>query len=89
MIEEVKTEFFYLERTKNEVNELLKLMLNKNPTNLIIAAASQYVSQFYNGIENILKRILKNSKITLQKFENWHTVSLNAFGLKINFKITR
>jgi hypothetical protein len=43
------------------VNELIETTSNKQANNIEKAAASQYLSQFYNGIENILNEDFKNT----------------------------
>ena len=40
---------------------------------MIRAAAGTYLMNFYNGIENMLKRIHKLMDVNLPKGENWHT----------------
>lgn len=37
-----------------------------------INSLALYLNNFYNGIENILKQLLKNYNIPLPKSENWH-----------------
>lgn len=50
-------------------------------------AMGTYLMNFYNGIENILKRISKNYYLTMPKGENWHkellTLSFNPPSDKI------
>ena len=84
LIEEAETEFENLEETIREVNELLLIVSKKVPSNIEKAAAIQYLSQYYNGIENILKRIIKYKKIPLIKSEQWHTELLDSFELNSN-----
>lgn len=79
LIEEVNSEFSFLEETKNQVNELLQIVSGKSPGNIEIAAANQYLSQFYNGIENVLKRIIKFVNLPLKRNDNWHIELLNYF----------
>ena len=79
LIEEVNTELSYLEETKNQVNELLQIVDVRTPGNIEIAAANQFLSQFYNGIENVLKRIIKFVNLPLIRNDNWHIELLNYF----------
>ena len=50
-----------------------------------ITAAGAFLSQFYNGIENILKRISKYYKIILPEGETWHIELFQRFN-KPSFK---
>ncbi len=79
LIEEVNAEFSFLEETKNQVHELLQIVGGRSPGNIEIAAANQYLSQFYNGIENVLKRIIKFVNLPLIRNDNWHIELLNYF----------
>jgi len=79
LIKETETDFFYLNETSRDVDELIDTTSNRQAINIEKAAASQYLSQFYNGIENTLKRILKYKGIPLPKSSSWHADLLNYF----------
>mgnify|MGYP000174278542 CR=1 FL=1 len=79
LIKEIETENLFLEETIKDIDDLLQIVAEKNANRIEIAAGSQFLSQFYNGIENILKRILKFSKINIPNAENWHTELLYFF----------
>jgi len=81
LIEEIKTELYYLNKTSNDIEDLLHIVASREPNNIEKAAASQYLSQFYNGIENILKRILKYKQIPLPKTGSWHSDLLTIFRI--------
>jgi len=50
---------------------------SKNRNYLIEPAMGTYLMNFYNGIENILKRITKEYYLTFPKGESWHKELLN------------
>jgi hypothetical protein len=79
LTEEAKIELSYLLRTAEEVEDLLLIIGERIPTRIEKAAAIQYISQFYNGIENILKRIVKYNRFPLPKSEDWHTQLIMFF----------
>jgi hypothetical protein len=60
---------------------LLHTVAGRDPKNIEKAAASQYLSQFYNGIENIFKRFLKYKQIPLPKTGSWHSDLLTMFRI--------
>ncbi|MGA2297025.1 MAG: hypothetical protein ABSG15_05700 [FCB group bacterium] len=79
LAEEIDIEFKFLDDTAKDTRELIAQVSDKEPNNIEKAAATQYLSQFYNGIENILKRIIKYKNIKLPKTESWHSDLLQMF----------
>ena len=67
---------------------LLKLIGKDVPDNVQKTALAAFASQFYNGIENIIKRIHKDSGITLPIGDNWHIQLLQRCSLKSDFIFT-
>ncbi len=65
IINQITIEFSYLDITINDLLELYHQIGDNEPTKHQKAASTQYISQFYNGVENILKRICKFYNITL------------------------
>lgn len=45
----------------------------------IIAGAASYIAQCYGGMESILKRLAKNSNISLPSSGEWHIELLKSF----------
>jgi hypothetical protein len=76
---QIEIEFRMMEKVINEVMNLKTDALNQSPTIREIAAASSFLAQFYNGIDNILKRIARFNNIPLPKGESWHIELFNRF----------
>jgi uncharacterized protein YutE (UPF0331/DUF86 family) len=56
----------------------LKLTLKRKEISIIeLAAIATFLQNIYNGIENILKRILKYKKIQIRKSNTYHKDILN------------
>jgi hypothetical protein len=73
---------FELESMQITVDELVSLhqdMVNKEPTLRDKTAAAAFLSQFYNGLENILKRIYRYYGISLPTGETWHLDLFQSF----------
>ncbi len=72
IIDEIKIE---IENLSSVVIELMMLLKESEVRELSVrdkTAAGSFLSQFYNGVENILKRICRLRKIELPKDELWH-----------------
>jgi len=70
--EQIKLEITHLDETILYINGLLKRTKDREADIYEKAAASTFLSQFYNGIENIIKRILKSRNISLPKGDDSH-----------------
>ena len=79
LFEEIQIEIDSMGIIVNDIESLLFEVGDGVPTNIHKTALGGFVSQFYNGIENILKRIHKIYDITLPKGDDWHIVLLNRF----------
>jgi hypothetical protein len=81
LIDEINNELGYLDITISSIKELNSLIAENNPNNIQIAAMNQFIAEFYNGIENILKRICKANNIPIPYGEESH---INLFNLFVN-----
>jgi len=69
LLREVQAEKEYVLDTLQALNEALQ---RKEKTAVELAAISTFLQNTYNGIENILKRILKFKGISIPVSESWH-----------------
>lgn len=72
-----------LEHMSLIVQELVALESDvsaRNPTLREKVAAAGFLSQFYNGIENILKRISKYENVPQPEGESWHVELFERFS---------
>ncbi|MBU0693312.1 MAG: hypothetical protein KKC11_01380 [Candidatus Omnitrophica bacterium] len=79
---ELKEDIFDEERAIEEVLErLFKIKAKFNTLSKedysVEPAMGTYLMNFYNGVENILKRIAKNYYFAMPKGESWHKELLN------------
>ncbi|MBN3033482.1 MAG: hypothetical protein JW873_05240 [Candidatus Saganbacteria bacterium] len=65
-----------IEKTLSYLKEAVRTKENKSAAE--IAGTAVFVHNFYNGIENILKQILKSKNIILGNSENWHKELLES-----------
>lgn len=77
--EEIAVELEALEMTVNELLALQHDVARREPTVRENAAAAAFLAQFYNGIENILKRICRYHNVPLPTGETWHTELFQRF----------
>jgi hypothetical protein len=77
--EEVTVELEALEAIVNELLALHHDLAGREPTVREKTAAAAFLAQFYNGIENILKRINSYYEIALPTGETWHVDLFNRF----------
>ncbi len=69
---EILLELENLDQLCKEVHKVLEQSRTSAPDNILKAALGTYLAQFYNGVENILKRIAKGKSVNLPKSEQWH-----------------
>ncbi len=77
--EEITVELEALEATVNELLALQRDVADRQPTIREKAAAAAFLAQFYNGIENILKRISRYHNVPLPAGETWHVDLFQRF----------
>jgi len=64
----------------SEIDMLLNDVGDNLPTNVHKTALGGMAAQFYNGVENIFKRIHKHYHIELPSGEDWHLAILERFS---------
>jgi len=82
----IKFEISQVDMMINETEPLLKLVQNKIPDKIEIAALGLFLHSFYNGIENILKFIVKEEHGKLPSGIKWHKELLDLCFIEINGK---
>jgi hypothetical protein len=87
LIEQLNTELEYLDTTITNIIVLRDSISNNEPDIVQKAAMNQFISEFYNGIENILKRICKYSKVTIPHGGDSHINLFNFFIINNNEKL--
>jgi len=55
-----------------KVLSIIEKYKNKSYSELELAGIATYIHNFYNGIENIIKQILKSKNINLSNSYSWH-----------------
>lgn len=69
---EVELELDNIKLILEELSNVVTNLKHEEPDLILKAATSSFMAQYYNGIENILKRITKYFNIPLPKTESWH-----------------
>jgi hypothetical protein len=93
--EEIAIQLKMMERTVREIESLQADIGSGEPTTREIAAAAAFLSDFYTGVENILKRISRCSGVPLPVGEDWHVELFNHFcepgfqGLPVLFTLSK
>lgn len=77
--EEIGVELEALEATVNELLALQRDVAGRAPTVREKTACAAFLAQFYNGIENILKRISRYHNVPLPTGETWHVDLFQRF----------
>jgi hypothetical protein len=77
--EDIQTELDWMATVVQEIVDLRQDTINIEPTNREKTAASAYLAQFYNGVENILKRFSRFFNMPLPTSSNWHIDLFNRF----------
>ena len=77
--EEIALELEALEATVHELLALQRDVAHREPTVRERTAAAAFLAQFYNGTENILKRISHYHDVPLPTGETWHVDLFQRF----------
>lgn len=70
--EEIESELGQIDLTVRELHSLYEDVADREPTIREKTAAAAFLAQFYNGVENILKRISYFNSIPLPVGDAWH-----------------
>ena len=77
---EIQAELAIIAETLSLLSDLLREIGNGAPSPHQMAAVGAYLGNFYNGIENILKRFLRDADIKQPEGPNWHVELLALFA---------
>jgi len=77
--EELSIELESMDIVVKELLSLIKDISNREPTIREKTAAASFLAQFYNGLENILKRISRFYEIPLPVGDTWHIELFRRF----------
>ncbi len=77
--EEIDIELENIETVLWELSQLHEDVQGREASILEKTAASAFLAQFYNGIENTLKRISRYSNVPLPSGEIWHVELFRRF----------
>ena len=86
LIDEIGIDLDSMSIISSDVELLLREVGDNKPSNIYKTALGGFAAQFYNGIENIFKRIHKHLGISLPKGENWHIILIDRFSIDSNFE---
>jgi len=76
---EIGIELAAMERLLKEILELSHDISDREPTVREKTAAATFMAQFYDGVENILKRISRFHRIPLPTGDTWHVDLFRRF----------
>jgi hypothetical protein len=77
--EEIAVELDAMEMTVDELMALQRDIAKREPTTREKSAAAAFLAQFYNGLENIFKRLYRYHGIELPTGETWHVELFQSF----------
>jgi len=77
--EEIAIELELMETTVRELMALQRDLAGREPTVREKTAGAAFLAQFYNGVENILKRISRFHAVPLPTGDTWHVDLFKRF----------
>lgn len=77
--QEITIELESIESIVRELASLQRDITGRKPTVRETTAAAAFLAQFYNGLENILKRISRFYDVPLPSGETWHLELFDRF----------
>jgi hypothetical protein len=72
LLEEINTECADLERTVSDLTAIIQVSSDRDLSVYERAGVAMMLASFYNGVENILKRLCKYQHVKLPVGETWH-----------------
>jgi hypothetical protein len=79
LTEQIDIELQSMAKIVEELVSLHQELSHRTPTVREKTAASAFLAQFYNGVENILKRISRFCSVPLPANESWHVDLFKRF----------
>jgi hypothetical protein len=70
--EEISIELELMDKVVSELLSLKEDLSGRKPTVREKTAAAAFLAQWYNGVENIIKRIYRYCNIPIPAGDNWH-----------------
>ncbi|MEW6218939.1 MAG: hypothetical protein AB1634_05305 [Thermodesulfobacteriota bacterium] len=80
LAEEIAIELELMQVTIQELSDLAEDAGDREPSIRDRTAAAAFLAQFYNGVENILKRTSRFHGVPLPTGETWHAELLKRFS---------
>ena len=77
--QEIAIELESMESIVRELASLQRDLTGRQPTVRETTAAAAFLAQFYNGLENILKRISRFYEVPLPSGDTWHLELFDRF----------
>jgi hypothetical protein len=77
--EDLRYELDQMDQVVRELESLEEDVSGRSPTLREQAAASSFLASFYTGVENILKRILRDHDREVPRSERWHVELFEQF----------
>ena len=87
LIDEIIIELDSMAIIVSDIESLIEEVGNSMPTNVHKTALGGFASQFYNGIENIFKRIHRHYNIEIPRGDVWHISLINRFSKESEFDL--
>ena len=79
LVDNIKNDFIEIDRVIIEIKNVFDKLGDSTPDTIQITALSAFASQFYTGLENILKRISRYLGAELPNSTDWHLVLFKRF----------
>lgn len=79
LAEQIDIEFEAIQLSVDELSSLRDDVSSREPTVRELAAAGLFLANFYNGIENVLKRVCRFHEVDIPSGSDWHVELAKAF----------